>query len=60
MATLTDEEFRVVTYRYWHNLTDRRIGQALKMDHKKVARRHETALARLRSFYQEEMLALAA
>jgi DNA-directed RNA polymerase specialized sigma subunit len=51
LTYLAGRERAVVHLLYWGDLSARKVGQMLGMDHKTVARVHASALAKLRRLY---------
>ena len=53
VARLGESERAIIRLRYWEGLSDRGIGRQLVIDHKKVKRRHDSAINKLRSFFED-------
>ena len=60
LACLDARERSVIHLLYWADLSARKVGALLEMDHKTVARVHEKAVAKLRRLYGVEENNLAA
>lgn len=54
LRRLSKKDVLIIRLKYWENLTDKKIGEIMKLSPKTIRNRHSMALKRLREMYEKK------